>query len=160
MRPAYEARAKAQGTRQEAEGRRQKGQGKRQRATKGGRQTGAWALAAAMSLLATPAFAQGVSLGGVAWIGNTTFSAKDSFEAVFGTSSGMIDGAGAQLLLPGGIYVELTTSVVNKDGSVVVVGCRCPRGRCPGRAQRKQPWRNDRSIEAHPWPVTRSSRGV
>ena len=51
---------------------------------------------------ATPARAQsdGVGIRGFALVGNMTFTAKESFDAVLGTNKSVIYGGGAEVLLP------------------------------------------------------------
>ena len=59
---------------------------------------------------------------GFGTVGNITFQAKKTFEAVFGSPSGVIFGGGGQLLLPWDIYVEVAASQFKRQGERVFVG--------------------------------------
>lgn len=113
---------KGEGKRQHVEGRRQEANDSRETTSTVRVSVRTCCFAIALGVLATPALAQEISLRGIAWVGNTTFAATDSFEAVFDTSSAVIYGAGGQLMLPGGVYVELTTSWFKRDGERTSVG--------------------------------------
>jgi hypothetical protein len=56
-----------------------------------------------------------------AQIGNTSFTAADSFEAILGTSSGSIFGGGGQVRLPFNLFARLDVSRFKKDGERVFV---------------------------------------
>jgi opacity protein-like surface antigen len=53
--------------------------------------------------------------------GATTFTAKDSFEAVLGKPSGPIIGGGGEVRLPGHVFVSLRGSRFSADGERVFV---------------------------------------
>ena len=73
---------------------------------------------------ATGASAQTTGIGarGFATVGLVTFTAKDSVEAVLGKPSGPIFGGGGQVLLPWGIFVQVSASRFKQDGERVFVG--------------------------------------
>lgn len=78
------------------------------------------------ALLASPALAhaqgpQAFGVRGFADVGGTAFTAKDSFEAIFGTASWPIFGGGGDLLLPGGWFAGGRVSRLAKDGQRVFV---------------------------------------
>jgi hypothetical protein len=56
-----------------------------------------------------------------AQIGNTSFTAVDSFEAILGTSSGSVFGGGGQVRLPFNLFARLDISRFEKDGERVFV---------------------------------------
>lgn len=56
-----------------------------------------------------------------AQIGNTSFTAADSFEAILGTSSGTVFGGGGQVRLPFNLFARLDVSRFKKDGERVFV---------------------------------------
>jgi opacity protein-like surface antigen len=71
---------------------------------------------------AAGAAAQEVDIKGYGMIGAMNFSASESFDAVFGSSSGTIFGGGAEVGLPwGGLYVGFGASRFSKDGERVFV---------------------------------------
>lgn len=75
----------------------------------------------AVTALAAPAYAQQrnvntISVRGFATLGNITFQAQDSFDAIFDRSSGPIIGGGAQVLLRRGIFVEVGASRFKQEG--------------------------------------------
>ncbi|MGE3273607.1 MAG: outer membrane beta-barrel protein [Vicinamibacterales bacterium] len=86
----------------------------------------ALSVALVVALLATsaPAFAQdeGVQVRGVAFAGSMRFTSSDSFDAVLGSASGPIVGGGGQVILPLGVYFEVTAWRYSADGERVFVG--------------------------------------
>jgi hypothetical protein len=63
-----------------------------------------------------------VAVGGYAMLGTFSFAAKDSFDAVLGTSSGPIFGGGARVGLPyGGLFVDVGAWRFRDDGERVFV---------------------------------------
>ena len=71
---------------------------------------------------AASASAQDVDVKGYGMIGAVSFSASESFDAVFGSSSGIIFGGGAEVGLPwGGLYVGVGAWRFSKDGERVFV---------------------------------------
>jgi hypothetical protein len=76
-------------------------------------------LAVMVSAGAAPALAQakprpraqpsrGIDIGGYAMVGNITFAATESFDAILGRSSGPIVGGGARIGLPwGGLFLDV-----------------------------------------------------
>lgn len=54
--------------------------------------------------VAAPAAAQAVDIKGYGMLGSMRFSASESFEAILGSSSGLIFGGGAEVGLPVGLY--------------------------------------------------------
>lgn len=86
--------------------------------------TGRLCLLAAVMLLGTHATAgaQVVDIKGYGMVGSMSFSAAESFEAVFGSSSGTIVGGGAEVGLPwGGLYVGVGASRFRRDGERVFI---------------------------------------
>jgi hypothetical protein len=63
-----------------------------------------------------------IGVRGFGVVGNMTFTAKESFEAVLDRSSGPIFGGGAQLLLPWNLYVEMGAWRFKQDGERVFIG--------------------------------------
>ena len=63
-----------------------------------------------------------IGVRGFAIVGNMTFTAKDSFEAVLDRRSGPIFGGGGQVLLPWNIYVEIGAWRFEQEGERVFVG--------------------------------------
>jgi hypothetical protein len=81
-------------------------------------------LAVAVAVMATsgPAAAQGVDIKGYGMFGGMNFSAAESFDAVFGSSSGAIFGGGAEVGLPvGGLYFGVGAWRYSRDGERVFV---------------------------------------
>lgn len=81
-------------------------------------------LAGAVLLSPSPtgALAQGIDVKGYGMIGGMTFSAANSFEAVFGSATGTIYGGGAEVGLPwGGLYVGVGAWRFGADGERVFV---------------------------------------
>src|SRR5262245_29942142 len=71
---------------------------------------------------AVPAAAQGVDIKGYGMVGAMSFSASDSFDAVFGSASGTIFGGGAEVGLPwGGLYFGVGAWRYSNDGERVFV---------------------------------------
>lgn len=63
-----------------------------------------------------------VQIGGYGMIGGFTFAATDSFEAILGSSSGVIFGGGARVGLPyGGLFVDIGAWRFSADGERVFV---------------------------------------
>lgn len=86
--------------------------------------TGRLCLLAAVMLLGAHATAgaQVVDIKGYGMVGSMSFSAAESFEAVFGSSSGTIVGGGAEVGLPwGGLYVGVGASRFRRDGERVFI---------------------------------------
>jgi hypothetical protein len=65
---------------------------------------------------------QTIGVRGFATFGGFSAQAKNSFEAIFGSSGGPVFGGGAQVLLPYGLYVELSASRFKRTGERVFVG--------------------------------------
>ena len=65
-----------------------------------------------------------VQIGGYGMIGTFNFAAKDSFDAILGSSSGLIFGGGARVGLPyGGLFVDVGAWRFSAEGErVFVVG--------------------------------------
>lgn len=75
---------------------------------------------AAIILAATPADAQNaVMLRGFADVGSTTFSAADSFKAVFGTNRGVVFGGGVEVVLPQSVFFNVRASRFRRSGERV-----------------------------------------
>jgi opacity protein-like surface antigen len=72
------------------------------------------------ALTAAPADAQRapatIGVRGVATLGNITFQAEESFDAILDRHSGPIVGGGLQVLLPGDLFVEVAASRFAQDG--------------------------------------------
>ena len=63
-----------------------------------------------------------VQIGGYGMVGNFTFTAKESFDAILGSSSGFIFGGGARVGLPyGGLFVDVGAWRFSADGERVFV---------------------------------------
>jgi opacity protein-like surface antigen len=78
-----------------------------------------------LTLGAVPASAQilgPIGLRGFGAFGQTTFVAKESFDAVLGKNAGPTLGGGVQVLLPWGIFVEAGAWKFEGDGERVFVG--------------------------------------
>lgn len=70
----------------------------------------------------TGAAAQGLDIKGYGMVGGMNFDAAQSFDAIFGSSSGTIVGGGAEVGLPwGGLYVGVGAWRFNADGERVFV---------------------------------------
>jgi opacity protein-like surface antigen len=110
--------AKAEGTRHKAEGTREQRPGR----SRNGLQSVLTIVA--VMLLAGPAAAQNNAIGvrGFVTFGRISFQANNTFDAVLGAPSGPIFGGGGQVLLPSGIYVEVSASQFKQDGERVFVG--------------------------------------
>jgi opacity protein-like surface antigen len=81
------------------------------------------ALALVLSLCSTPAFAQAdFGVRGFVTVGQITFKAKESFQAILDKESGPIFGGGGQVLLPWGLYVEVGAWRFKDDGERVFIG--------------------------------------
>lgn len=84
------------------------------------------ALACAAALLAipmaAPASGQSIDVKGYGMVGNISFAATESFEAVLGSSSGPLFGGGAEVGLPfGGLYVGAGGWRFRQDGERVFI---------------------------------------
>lgn len=80
-----------------------------------------FAIVAVTALAAAPAYAQQrnvntIGVRGFATLGNITFQAQDSFDAIFDRHSGPIIGGGAQVLLPRGVFVAIGASRFRQEG--------------------------------------------
>lgn len=65
--------------------------------------------------------AQPLQVQGFADVGVMVFSASDTFNAVFGSPSGVVIGGGASVILPQGVFVSARASRFKKDGERVFV---------------------------------------
>lgn len=84
------------------------------------------------TVLAAPAHAQRpaparrqadpISVRGFATLGLITFTAQESFDAVLDAHAGGIFGGGGQVLLPRGIFVQVSASRFKQEGERVFVG--------------------------------------
>ena len=54
-------------------------------------------------------------------VGSTTFTAKESFDAILGTSRGLVFGGGVEAMLPLDLFVGVRASRFRKDGERVFV---------------------------------------
>ncbi|MBM3777694.1 MAG: hypothetical protein FJW23_05560 [Acidimicrobiia bacterium] len=74
---------------------------------------------------AVPAAAQApageVTVRGFADLGFVSFQARDSFEALFGSSSAPAAGGGADVLMPRGLFAQVRISRVSRTGQRVFV---------------------------------------
>jgi hypothetical protein len=78
--------------------------------------------AAAQSRPARPSASRSVSIGGYAMLGQFSFAASESFEAILGTASGPIAGGGATIGLPfGGLFVDLGAWQFSASGERALV---------------------------------------
>lgn len=69
-----------------------------------------------------PAPSRSIQMGGYAMVGQFTFAASDSFDAILGTSSGPIFGGGATVGLPwGGLFVDVGAWQYANDGERALV---------------------------------------
>jgi hypothetical protein len=64
----------------------------------------------------TPARRKPLGVSGFVDLGQTSFSAKDSFEAILDTSSGPIFGGGGQVNLPLNLFARVDVTRFKKDG--------------------------------------------
>ena len=65
---------------------------------------------------------RGWHLGGFATVGNLTFTAQDSFDAILGTHAGPVYGGGVRVGLPwGGLFAEVSASRFRDTGGRVFV---------------------------------------
>jgi opacity protein-like surface antigen len=79
------------------------------------------AAVAVLLALVPGAAAQTLEPRGFADIGVTAFAASKSFEAVLGSSTGVVFGGGGGIVLPQNIFVDFRASRFQKTGSRVVV---------------------------------------
>lgn len=63
----------------------------------------------------------GASLRGLAFVNHSSFTASKTFDAVLGTASGTMFGGGAQVVLPGGVFVQGELERFRKVGQRVFV---------------------------------------
>ena len=71
---------------------------------------------------APPPKSRSVQVGGYAMLGNFSFTAHESFDAILGTSSGPIYGGGARVGLPyGGLFVDIGAWHFQGEGERVFV---------------------------------------
>ncbi len=71
---------------------------------------------------AVPSAAQAVDIKGYGMVGSMRFAASESFEAVLGSSSGVIFGGGAEVGLPlGGLYVGIGAWRFEDEGERVFI---------------------------------------
>lgn len=69
-----------------------------------------------------PPQSKSVQIGGYGMIGNINFTAKESFDAILGSSSGFIFGGGARVGLPyGGLFIDVGAWRFSADGQRVFV---------------------------------------
>jgi hypothetical protein len=69
-----------------------------------------------------PAGSRTIQIGGYAMVGRIDFVAKDSFDAILGSTSGVILGGGATVGLPlGGLFVDIGGWRFSDDGERVLV---------------------------------------
>lgn len=79
-------------------------------------------LVTALLVCAAPtAWAQSLEVHGFFDVGGTAFTAHDSFNAVFGSSVGMMIGGGGGVVLPQQIFIDVRASRFKKDGRRVFV---------------------------------------
>ena len=74
----------------------------------------------ALSLPAPAANAQSLEAHGFADIGVTLFTARESFEAALGSSTGVVLGGGGGVVLPQNIFVDVRASRFTEEGSRVI----------------------------------------
>lgn len=65
---------------------------------------------------------EGIGVRGFVTFGNFTARAAETFDAVLGANSGPVFGGGGQVLLPRGLYVELSAARFRRDGERVFIG--------------------------------------
>lgn len=70
---------------------------------------------------AAGASAQSMEVHGFFDVGATKFTATDSFDAVFGSSTGIVFGGGGGVVLPQNIFIDVRASRFKKDGQRVFV---------------------------------------
>jgi opacity protein-like surface antigen len=70
----------------------------------------------------TPSPPERIGVRGFVTFGGFNAQAQESFEAIFGSNAGPVFGGGAHVLLPRGIYVELSASRFHRTGERVFVG--------------------------------------
>lgn len=79
------------------------------------------ALACALLLCATRVGAQTLEVHGFFDVGAMRFTATNSFDAIFGSPTGMVFGGGAGVVLPQKIFIDVRASRFKKDGHRVFV---------------------------------------
>jgi hypothetical protein len=78
--------------------------------------------AAAQTRASRPSTSRSVQIGGYAMVGNFSFAASESFDAILGTSSGPIFGGGATVGLPlGGLFVDIGAWQFSDSGERALV---------------------------------------
>lgn len=85
------------------------------------RRAGAGLVVMAVLLWARAAGAQSLEVHGFFDVGATKFTATDSFEAVFGSSVGLVYGGGGGVVLPQNIFIDARATRFKKDGQRVFV---------------------------------------
>jgi opacity protein-like surface antigen len=75
---------------------------------------------AVLVVTASAADAQRLEVHGFADLGVTVFTAKESFKAVLGSSTGIVFGGGGGVVLPQQFFVDVRASRFKKDGTRVV----------------------------------------
>jgi hypothetical protein len=63
-----------------------------------------------------------IAVRGFGTLGNFIARSSDTFETVLGTNAGLVFGGGAQVVLPSGVYVEVSASRFHQTGERVFVG--------------------------------------
>jgi opacity protein-like surface antigen len=82
--------------------------------------TAAVGLAVAAILAGSPREAM-AQIRGFADVGSTTFTARESFDTILGTSRGLVFGGGVEAMLPFDLFASLRASRFRKDGERVFV---------------------------------------
>lgn len=78
--------------------------------------------ATAQTTVRRSAPSRSIEMGGYAMVGNFTFAARDSFDAILGTHSGTILGGGATVGLPwGGLFVDIGAWQYAAEGERVLI---------------------------------------
>lgn len=63
-----------------------------------------------------------LGIRGLGMAGGITFAARESFDAVLGSPTGVVYGGGVQVTIPAGIYAEVAASRFRENGERVFVG--------------------------------------
>ncbi len=85
------------------------------------RRVGPLLVVMAVLLWTRGAGAQSLEVHGFFDVGATKFTATDSFEAVFGSSVGLVYGGGGGVVLPQNIFIDARATRFKKDGQRVFV---------------------------------------